>query len=64
MAMLTAFLFGVFFGKKLINIIYQLNFRDKVREYGDISPKNKVGTPTMGGVIIFLSFYVVYKNWS
>ncbi|MCU0289618.1 MAG: phospho-N-acetylmuramoyl-pentapeptide-transferase, partial [Acidobacteria bacterium] len=55
-AMLTAFLTGVIFGRKLINVIYQLNFRDKARDYGDISTKNKDGTPTMGGIIIFLSF--------
>lgn len=62
-AMLTAFLFGVLTGRKLINIIYQLNFRDKAREYGDISPKNKSGTPTMGGIIIFLSFLSAVLLW-
>ncbi|MCI0470661.1 MAG: phospho-N-acetylmuramoyl-pentapeptide-transferase [Candidatus Aminicenantes bacterium] len=63
MAMLTAFLVGVFWGRKLINIIYQLNFRDKTRDYGDISPRNKDGTPTMGGVIIFLSFLAAVLLW-
>lgn len=63
MAMLTSFLIGVLLGRKLINIIYQLNFRDKTRDYGDISPKNKDGTPTMGGVIIFLSFLVAGLLW-
>lgn len=62
-AMLTSFLIGVLLGRKFINIIYQLNFRDKTREYGDISPKNKTGTPTMGGVIIFLSFLVSILLW-
>ncbi|MCK4835385.1 MAG: phospho-N-acetylmuramoyl-pentapeptide-transferase [Candidatus Aminicenantes bacterium] len=64
MAMLTAFLFGVFVGKRLINIIYQLNFRDVSRSYGDLSPKNKTGTPTMGGIIIFLSFLIAVLIWS
>ncbi len=64
MAMLTAFLFGVFMGKKLINIIYQFNFRDMTRDYGDISSKNKSGTPTMGGVIIFLSFLISMLLWA
>lgn len=63
MAMLTAFLMGVLLGRKLINIIYQLNFRDKTRDYGDISPKNKDGTPTMGGIIIFLSFLISLLLW-
>ncbi len=62
-AMLTSFLIGVLFGRKLINTIFQLNFRDKAREYGDISPANKTGTPTMGGVIIFLSFLVSALMW-
>jgi phospho-N-acetylmuramoyl-pentapeptide-transferase len=62
-AMMTAFLVGIVFGRKFITIIYQLNFRDKTREYGDISPKNKDGTPTMGGVIIFLSFLLSVLLW-
>jgi phospho-N-acetylmuramoyl-pentapeptide-transferase len=62
-AMLTSFLLGVVFGRKFITIIYQLNFRDKSREYGDISPKNKSGTPTMGGIIIFLSFMLSVLVW-
>ena len=63
MAMLTAFLMGVFLGRKLINIIYQLKFRDFSRDYGDISLKNKEGTPTMGGIIIFLSFLISVLFW-
>lgn len=63
MAMLVAFLVGVIFGRRFITIIYQLNFRDKTRDYGDMSPKNKDGTPTMGGVIIFLSFLVSILMW-
>jgi phospho-N-acetylmuramoyl-pentapeptide-transferase len=47
----------------MINIIFQLNFRDKTRKYGDISPRNKDGTPTMGGIIIFLSFLISGLLW-
>ncbi|UCH95678.1 MAG: phospho-N-acetylmuramoyl-pentapeptide-transferase [Candidatus Aminicenantes bacterium] len=63
MAMLTAFLVGVLSGRKIITIIYQLNFRDTTRDYGDISPRNKEGTPTMGGIIIFLSFLISVLLW-
>ncbi|MEN8222104.1 MAG: phospho-N-acetylmuramoyl-pentapeptide-transferase [Acidobacteriota bacterium] len=63
MAVLSSFLIGVTFGKKMINIIYQLNFRDKSRDYGDISSENKTGTPTMGGLIIFLSFLFSVLLW-
>ncbi|MCP4156970.1 MAG: phospho-N-acetylmuramoyl-pentapeptide-transferase [bacterium] len=62
-AMLTSFLIGIILGRKLIKIIFQLNFRDKARNYGDISPGNKTGTPTMGGVIIFLSFLISLLLW-
>ncbi len=64
MAMLTSFIFGLIFGRKLIKIIFQLNFRDKTREYGDISSISKDGTPTMGGLIIFISFLISVLIWS
>ncbi len=64
LAMAFAFLLGVFLGKRLITVIYQLNFRDKARDYGDISPKNKSGTPTMGGLIIFISFLLSVLLWA
>ncbi len=64
LAMAFAFLLGIFLGKGLIRVIYQLNFRDKARDYGDISPKNKSGTPTMGGLIIFLSFLISVLLWA
>jgi phospho-N-acetylmuramoyl-pentapeptide-transferase len=63
MAMLTAFLIGVVLGRRLINIIYRLNLRDQIREYGDISSRNKEGTPTMGGLIIFFSFLISILLW-
>jgi phospho-N-acetylmuramoyl-pentapeptide-transferase len=63
MAMLTSFFVGVMFGRRLITVIYLLNFRDKPRQYGDISPKNKDGTPTMGGLIIFFSLMVSILLW-
>lgn len=63
MAMMTAFLIGVVLGKRLINIIYRLNLRDQIREYGDISSRNKEGTPTMGGLIVFISFLISILLW-
>jgi phospho-N-acetylmuramoyl-pentapeptide-transferase len=62
-AMLSSFLIAVLLGRKLINIIYQLNFRDRTRNYGDISAKEKDGTPTMGGVLIFVSFLISLLLW-
>jgi phospho-N-acetylmuramoyl-pentapeptide-transferase len=66
MAVLTSFAIGILLGRKIINVIYQLNFRDRGRAYGDISPKNKDGTPTMGGLIIFFSLLIsvlLWGNW-
>lgn len=63
MAVLTSFLIGILSGSKLIKIIYQLNFRDKSRDYGDVSNRSKDGTPTMGGIIIFLSFFISVLVW-
>lgn len=63
MAMMTAFLIGTVLGRRIVNVIYQLNFRDKPRTYGDISPKNKAGTPTMGGLIIFFSLLLSVLLW-
>jgi len=64
LAVMTSFLIGIIFGRKLINIIYQLNFKDKSRDYGDISSPNKTGTPTMGGLIIFISFLISVLLWT
>lgn len=63
-AIITSFFIGIIFGKKMINIIYQLNFKDKARNYGDISSENKTGTPTMGGLIIFISFLFAVLLWT
>jgi phospho-N-acetylmuramoyl-pentapeptide-transferase len=66
MAVLTSFSIGILLGPRIINVIYQLNFRDRGRDYGDISPKNKDGTPTMGGLIIFFSLLIsvlLWGNW-
>ncbi len=63
MAVLTSFSIGILLGRRVINVIYQLNFRDRGRAYGDISPKNKDGTPTMGGLIIFFSMLISVLLW-
>ena len=63
MAILFSFVLGIFFGRKFIKIVFQLRFRDRSREFGDISPRDKDGTPTMGGVFIFLSFLVSLLLW-
>jgi phospho-N-acetylmuramoyl-pentapeptide-transferase len=63
MAILTSFIIGTLLGRRIINVIYQLRFRDRTRDWGDMSPKNKDGTPTMGGLIIFFSMLLSVLIW-
>ncbi len=63
MAMLTSFLLGIVLGRKLIPVLYHLHFRDKSRDYGDVSTRTKDGTPTMGGLIVFLALILSLVIW-
>ena len=63
MAVLTSFAIGILLGRRVIRAIYQLNFRDRARDFGELSPRSKDGTPTMGGLIIFLSLLVSILLW-
>lgn len=55
MAVLTALLIGLFFGKKIINYLRREQLGETVRDLGLEGQKEKQGTPTMGGVIIILA---------
>jgi phospho-N-acetylmuramoyl-pentapeptide-transferase len=63
MAVLTSFAVGILLGRRVIRAIYQLNFRDRARDFGDMSPRHKDGTPTMGGLIIFFSLLISVLLW-
>jgi phospho-N-acetylmuramoyl-pentapeptide-transferase len=63
MAVLTSFVIGILLGPRVIRAIYQLNFRDRARDFGDMSPRNKDGTPTMGGLIVFFSLLASILLW-
>jgi phospho-N-acetylmuramoyl-pentapeptide-transferase len=63
MAVLTSFAMGILLGPRVIRAIYQLNFRDRARDFGDMSPRHKDGTPTMGGLIIFFSLLISLLLW-
>ena len=63
MAVLTAYFVGILLGRRVIRAIYQLNFRDRASDFGDMSPRSKDGTPTMGGLIIFFSLLVSVLLW-
>lgn len=55
MAVLTALLFALFFGKKIINYLRKEQLGETVRDLGLDGQKEKQGTPTMGGIIIILA---------
>ncbi len=55
MAAMTAFLFSLIVGGRLIRLLHRLNMRDVVEDYGVIDVGNKRGTPTMGGLILILA---------
>jgi phospho-N-acetylmuramoyl-pentapeptide-transferase len=63
MTILTSYFIAMLMGRKIITVIYQLNFKDRARDFGDVSSRNKAGTPTMGGLIIFFSFAVSVLLW-
>lgn len=55
MAVLTALLIALFFGKKIINYLRREQLGETVRDLGLEGEKQKQGTPTMGGIIIILA---------
>lgn len=58
MAVLTALLIGLVFGKKIINYIRREQMGEIVRDLGLEGQNEKSGTPTMGGIIIILATLV------
>lgn len=58
LASLTSLCMGIFVGKKIIKFIRKKQIGEEIRDLGLEGQKTKSGTPTMGGVIIFLSIMV------
>lgn len=63
MALLTALLLLLLFGRKLILQLYRRRLRDTVRDYSVIDAGSKKGTPTMGGVLIVGALGVSALLW-
>lgn len=55
MAILTALLIAMIFGKKIINYLRREQLGETVRDLGLEGQLEKSGTPTMGGIIIILA---------
>ncbi len=52
MAFIFSLLISVIFGKKIINYLQKMQVGETIRELGLQGQEQKVGTPTMGGLII------------
>ncbi len=63
-AAITAFCLILFFGNRLIRLLYLHGARDTVFNYGLIDPESKRGTPTMGGVMIVGALLAAILSWN
>ena len=58
MAMAISLLIPLFFGKKIINFLRNMQIGETVRDLGLDGQKQKQGTPTMGGLMIMISILI------
>ena len=63
MATMTTFGVSLLIGRPMIRMLHRKGMRDVVEDYGVIDSRAKRGTPTMGGLIIIISFFVGYLLW-
>lgn len=61
--LITSFLIGISLDFILIPILTKFKFGQNIREIGPKWHKNKVGTPTMGGIIFILSSVISTCIW-
>lgn len=64
MATFTAMAIYFFFGKKIIHILARKQFWQTVRNDGPVTHMDKRGTPTMGGILIWISVVASVILWS
>ena len=58
MAIITALLIAIVFGRKIIDRLARLQIGEEIRNLGLEGQMQKKGTPTMGGIIILLAILV------
>lgn len=63
-AIMTAFFISLLIGPKLIAKLRSYKIQQIEREYGPASHLSKSGTPTMGGLLIFISLIVSVLLWA
>ena len=58
LALILSLVIATVFGKKIIRFLQEKQLGESVRDLGLAGEKQKVGTPTMGGIIIILSILI------
>jgi len=58
LAIILSLIISIVFGKKIISSLKRLQVGESIRDLGLEGQKEKEGTPTMGGIIIFLAIMV------
>ncbi len=64
MAMFTAMFLYFLFGKRMIAYLTNKQFWQSVRDDGPVSHMDKRGTPTMGGLLLWISVFISTFLWS
>ncbi|MCL4105525.1 UNVERIFIED_CONTAM: hypothetical protein GTU68_057400 [Idotea baltica] len=64
MAMIFSLIISLLVGKRIINFLRSRLIGETIRTDGPESHKSKAGTPTMGGIIIFLSIMIPTLLWA
>ena len=63
-ASLTAMFMGLIIGPAIIRKLREFQIGQYIREEGPQAHQKKAGTPTMGGVLIFISFIIPTLLWA
>jgi len=58
LSVILSLLISTFFGKKLISFLQKKQLGESVRDLGLAGEQQKMGTPTMGGIIIILAILI------
>ena len=64
LAAVTALLFSMIVGPKIINLLKKYQIGEEIRIEGPASHQEKKGTPTMGGLIIIVSVLIGVILWA
>jgi len=64
MAVFTAMFIYFYFGNRFIAYLSKKQFWQTVRDDGPVSHMDKRGTPTMGGILLWISVFVSIFLWS